>query len=115
MREVRAVRMYRIMVIIFSSENLSRRKTTVLSQSSTYTDRYASYANDGDLQTHIEFCAHTAPGHHLAWFQVDLGQEYSIKSVKIYYRREGTVDEYTYLELYITHSPTLPRISVWIV
>ncbi|XP_048744004.2 multiple epidermal growth factor-like domains protein 10 isoform X5 [Ostrea edulis] len=74
---------------IYCYENLSRRKTTVLSQSSTYEDRYASYANDEDLRTHIEICAHTAPGHPLAWFQVDLGQEYSIESVKIYYRREG--------------------------
>ncbi|XP_048744000.2 protein draper-like isoform X1 [Ostrea edulis] len=74
---------------IYGYENLSRRKTTVLSQSSTYEDRYASYANDEDLRTHIEICAHTAPGHPLAWFQVDLGQEYSIESVKIYYRREG--------------------------
>lgn len=81
------------MVIIFSSENLSRRPTTTLSQSSTFTDRSTSYANDSDLRTRCGYCAMTDPGHSIVWFQVDLGKEYSIKSVKIYYRKEDTVDE----------------------
>lgn len=35
-------------------------------------------------------CSHTAVNHSLAWLQVDLGGKRSIKSVKIYYRDEGT-------------------------
>jgi hypothetical protein len=55
-------------------------------------NRGASSGNDNDLRTSYGYCAHTAPGHPKAWFQVDLGKEFSIKSVKIYYRKEGTVD-----------------------
>ncbi|XP_056003186.1 receptor-type tyrosine-protein phosphatase kappa-like isoform X1 [Ostrea edulis] len=74
---------------IYCYDNLSRRRTTTLSQSSTHGDQYASYANDTDLRTNYGRCAHTAAGQLIAWFQVDLGKEYSIKSVKIYYRRDG--------------------------
>ncbi|XP_078330625.1 receptor-type tyrosine-protein phosphatase epsilon-like [Crassostrea virginica] len=70
-------------------ENLSKRSTTMLAQSSTYRTNIASLANDGNYETTEDFCAHTAPDHDKAWFQVDLGKHYSITSVKIYYRREG--------------------------
>ncbi|XP_061180785.1 uncharacterized protein LOC133189429 [Saccostrea echinata] len=75
----------------FCYDNLSRKNTTQLSQSSTYNDRDASLANDGVLRTTEKYCAHTAPWNtnSPAWFQVDLGRPYSIKSVKIYYRKEG--------------------------
>ena len=70
-------------------ENLSRRGTTTLTQSSTYKTNKASLANDGNKTTTEIYCAHTAPNHTKAWFQVDLGKPYSINSVKIYYRKEG--------------------------
>uniref|UniRef100_A0A8W8P080 Fucolectin tachylectin-4 pentraxin-1 domain-containing protein n=1 Tax=Magallana gigas TaxID=29159 RepID=A0A8W8P080_MAGGI len=71
-------------------ENLSRRPTTVLTQSSTYHAQTASIANDGDVQTNEQHCAHTAHNHPKAWLQVDFGQSYSINNVKIYYRKEAT-------------------------
>ena len=71
-------------------ENLSRRGTTILTQSSTYLTNNASLANDGIIKTKEKYCAHTAPGHDKAWFQVDLGKPYNIESVTIYYRKEGT-------------------------
>ncbi|XP_065941961.1 multiple epidermal growth factor-like domains protein 6 [Magallana gigas] len=70
-------------------ENLSRRPTTVLTQSSTYNAQTASIANDGDVHTDDLNCAHTAPNNEKAWLQVDFGESYSINNVKIYYRRDG--------------------------
>ena len=71
-------------------ENLSRRGTTILTQSSTYSpNNTASLANDGNKTTTEKYCAHTATGHDKAWFQVDLGKPYNIDRVTIYYRREG--------------------------
>ncbi|XP_056003624.1 uncharacterized protein LOC130049709 [Ostrea edulis] len=70
------------------NENLSLRSTTTLSQSSTYSNRSASNANDGYLATGFDDCAHTLHGNPIAWFQVDLGEEYSITNVKIYSRKE---------------------------
>ncbi|XP_065922235.1 delta and Notch-like epidermal growth factor-related receptor [Magallana gigas] len=70
-------------------ENLSRRPTTVLTQSSTYNGQTASFANDGNLQTDDLNCSHTAPNNTKAWLQVDFGESYSINNVKIYYRRDG--------------------------
>lgn len=76
---------------VFCYENLSRRPTTVLTQSSTYRTYIASKANDGKVQLILfKFsCAHTAPDRTKAWLQVDLGQSYRINNVKIYYRSEG--------------------------
>ncbi|XP_062613162.1 uncharacterized protein LOC134274934 [Saccostrea cucullata] len=71
------------------TENLSKKPTTVLSQSSTYGMGNASYANDGNLNTTESDCAHTAHNQSKAWFQVDLGKPHGIQHVKIYYRREG--------------------------
>ncbi|XP_065941969.1 uncharacterized protein [Magallana gigas] len=70
-------------------ENLSRRPTTVLTQSSTYRFNIASIANDGDVQTTEPKCAITALNPPKAWLQVDFGQPYRINNVKIYPRREG--------------------------
>uniref|UniRef100_A0A8W8NSC7 F5/8 type C domain-containing protein n=1 Tax=Magallana gigas TaxID=29159 RepID=A0A8W8NSC7_MAGGI len=72
--------------------NLSRKPTTTVTQSSTYTGTIfhnASLATDGTNKTTERFCSHTDVNHTKAWFQVDLGGKYSIKSVKIFYRREG--------------------------
>lgn len=76
-------------MVFFKQENLSRRPTTVLTQSSTYNAQTASIANDGDIQTDEHYCAHTAHNHTKAWLQVDFGQPYIINNVIIHYRREG--------------------------
>lgn len=76
--------------ILYSfTENLSRRGDVILSQSSLYSRNVASRANDGDINTNFEFCAHTDEGHKKAWFQVDLGTEFNIYSVTIYYRKDS--------------------------
>ncbi|XP_061169368.1 uncharacterized protein LOC133178663, partial [Saccostrea echinata] len=72
-----------------STENLSKKPTTIVSQSSLYEKRKATYANDGNLSTKFRYCAHTAVDQAIAWFQVDLGIPHRIKDIKIYYRREG--------------------------
>lgn len=74
---------------LFFKENLSRRQTTVLTQSSTYNINNASIANDGDVQTDERHCAHTEVNYRMAWLQVDLGQSYRINNVKIYHRKEN--------------------------
>lgn len=71
------------------SENLAKRPKAVLTQSSTYDSQGPGLANDGNNQTTYGQCSHTAIKQSLAWFQVDLLEERSIKSVKIYYRKEG--------------------------
>jgi hypothetical protein len=45
-------------------------------------------------------CAQTAPGYNIAWFQVDLGKMYSLKSVRIYIRREGIVNKLAHIFTY---------------
>lgn len=74
---------------IFLQENLSRRPTAVLTQSSTYATNIASKANDGKVKLDWTVCAHTATNRRKAWLQVDLGQSYGINNVKIYYRNQG--------------------------
>uniref|UniRef100_A0A8W8P228 F5/8 type C domain-containing protein n=1 Tax=Magallana gigas TaxID=29159 RepID=A0A8W8P228_MAGGI len=72
-------------------ENLCIRTTTNLSQSSTYNNNTADLANDGKKQTTEVYCAHTAPNHSKAWFQVNLRKPYSIERVQIYYRYEASL------------------------
>lgn len=74
---------------VFCYENLCRRPTTVLSQSSTYKINNASLANDGNLQTDYINCAQTNTNETEAWLQVDFGHFYSINNVKIRSRNEG--------------------------
>lgn len=74
---------------VFCYENLCRRPTTVLSQSSTYKINNASLANDGNLQTDYIYCAQTNINETEAWLQVDFGHFYSINNVKIRSRNEG--------------------------
>lgn len=76
-------------MVSFLQENLSRRSSTALTQSSIHYINNASIANDGDVQTDFQHCAHTALNQTEAWLQVDFGQSYRINNVKIYYRREG--------------------------
>ncbi|XP_056003196.1 receptor-type tyrosine-protein phosphatase epsilon-like isoform X2 [Ostrea edulis] len=83
--------------------NLSRERSTNVSQSSTYDNTLqAGYAKDGNrTQTDYRICSHTALGHTIAWFQVDLGDEYSLKSVKIYYRNETVWPPYRFRQFYL--------------
>ncbi|XP_056003194.1 receptor-type tyrosine-protein phosphatase alpha-like [Ostrea edulis] len=82
--------------------NLSRKQSTKVSQSSTYNKLHASYAKDGNrTQTDYKICSHTALGHSIAWFQVDLGGEYSLESVKIYYRNENNWPPYRFRQFYL--------------
>lgn len=71
------------------SENLAKRPIAVLTQSSTHESQDPELANDKIYATNYGQCSHTATNQSLAWFQVDLLEERSIKSVKIYYRKEG--------------------------
>ncbi|XP_056003190.1 receptor-type tyrosine-protein phosphatase epsilon-like isoform X1 [Ostrea edulis] len=82
--------------------NLSRKKGTVASQSSTRNRVLkASKAIDGNkVQTYGE-CSHTALGHNISWFQVDLGSDYSLKSVKIYYRNDTDWPPYRFRQFYL--------------
>ena len=76
------------------SENLSRRRTTRLTQSSTHDGRKASEGNDGVTDTNYVNCAHTAFYNKKAWFQVDLSKSFSIQKVKIYFRKgKGITDD----------------------
>lgn len=77
-------------MLSFLQENLSRRPTAVLTQSSTFETSIASKANDGKVELDLyTACAHTALNRRKAWLQVDLGQSYRINNVKIYYRNQG--------------------------
>ncbi|XP_061169365.1 uncharacterized protein LOC133178658 [Saccostrea echinata] len=80
-------------ISVSSTENLSRKPTTNVSQNSMYLQRKATYANDGNLNTTLDYCAHTAVNQSKAWFQVDLGKPHKINNIKIYYRREGDGDK----------------------
>lgn len=75
----------------FLPENLCRRPTTVLTQSSTYDKHEADFANDGDVTTVKRFCASTDIKQTKAWLQADLGESFSIKSVKLYFANDGTM------------------------
>lgn len=73
-----------------------------MTQSSTYSGiilHNASLAIDGDNRTTQRFCSHTDVNHTKAWFQVDLGGQYSIKSVKIFYRKEGAFFVVVFLDV----------------
>lgn len=75
------------------SENLSRRRTTRLTQSSTHDGRKASEGNDGVTDTNYVNCAQTTFDKQKAWFQVDLGKRFSIQRIKIYFRKgKGITD-----------------------
>ncbi|XP_078329713.1 uncharacterized protein LOC144624179 [Crassostrea virginica] len=77
------------LISVVAFENLSRRNTTIISQSSTYDKNFASLANDGILKTTLDYCGYTQPGYSKAWLQVDLGKRFSLNYVKVYYRKEG--------------------------
>nr|XP_034322513.1 uncharacterized protein LOC105322931 [Crassostrea gigas] len=88
-------------------ENLSRRPTTVLTQSSTYNGQTASFADDGNLKTDDLNCAHTAPNNTKAWLQVDFEESYSINNVYIFYRRDpdfGDWKQYRFRQFYLDAS-----------
>lgn len=77
-------------MLFFFPENLARRSTTIITQSSTYQSHNASRTNDGITFTKEDNCAHTDTNNNSkAWLQVDLGKEFSIRNVVIFYRDEG--------------------------
>lgn len=59
----------------------------MITQSSTYNSHFANRTNDANLNQTENDCAHTEVNQlEAAWLQVDLGAEYSIRTVKIFYR-----------------------------
>ncbi|XP_052692860.1 uncharacterized protein LOC128171168 [Crassostrea angulata] len=74
--------------LVYCYENLCRRPTTVLTQSSTYDKHEADFANDGDVTSIKRFCASTDIKRPKAWLQADLGESFSIKSVKLYFAND---------------------------
>ncbi|XP_056003467.1 multiple epidermal growth factor-like domains protein 10 [Ostrea edulis] len=83
--------------------NLSRKEGTKVSQSSRRHNEFpASFANDGNrIQTDYRRCSHTAINQTIAWFQVDLGSESSLKSVKMYYRNQPDWPPYRFRQFYL--------------
>lgn len=75
--------------IKFVAENLCRKPTTSAVQSSTYKSKISTLVTDGDKRTTEEYCAHTEVNRTKAWLQIDLGQPFGIRNVKIFYREEG--------------------------
>lgn len=77
-------------VLFFSAQLVNNNTVTV--SSSTYYDYDASRAVDGNFDQNITNCSHTDDicyyGDH-AWLRIDLKKEYSIKSVKIWYRADS--------------------------
>lgn len=82
----------------FFLDNLSRKNTTNVTQNSIYESHGPTFAVDGIILTKEDDCSHTDVNHSMAWFQVDLGKQYSIKNVKIYYRREGVYFSLSFLK-----------------
>lgn len=82
-------------------ENLSKRNTTILDQSSTHRGQGESFANDGNLDLKFAHCSHTDFNRSRAWLQVDLGKPYSISNVQIYYRSEDSWKQYRFRQFYL--------------
>nr|XP_034320088.1 uncharacterized protein LOC109619174 [Crassostrea gigas] len=82
-------------------ENLSKKNTTILKQSSTYKGNKVTLANDGNLDLKEENCSHTDLNQPQAWLQVDLGKPYSIRNVKIYYRTDDSWESYRFRQFYL--------------
>lgn len=75
-------------VIVFA-ENLSRKSSTIVPLSSTFSNRFANFANDGGPTTyHL-----TDVNENIVWFDVDLGEPYSINNFKLYYRKKGITNK----------------------
>nr|XP_034322727.1 multiple epidermal growth factor-like domains protein 10 isoform X2 [Crassostrea gigas] len=74
-------------------ENLCRKNSTTVLQSSTFVNHKAALAVDGDIRTTDRYCSHTDVNQTVAWFQVDLGKPYSINNVTLYYRKDGLGDK----------------------
>lgn len=82
-------------------ENLSRKPSTLLTQSTTFQSQGAFLANDGQKSTSYGDCTHTAPNRSSAWLQVDLRKVYTVESVNIYYRNEGSWKPYRFRQYYL--------------
>lgn len=96
-----------------SYENLSRRSGTVLTQSSTYENYNTARAHDGILLTTEEYCAITDTKSNIAWLQVDLWKLFSIKNVRIFYRKQENWHQYRFRQFYldVSNSPATDTIT----
>lgn len=96
-----------------SYENLSRRSGTVLTQSSTYENYNTARAHDGSLLTTEEYCAITDTKSNIAWLQVDLWKLFSIKNVRIFYRKQENWHQYRFRQFYldVSNSPATDTIT----
>lgn len=65
-------------------------RLTTVGSSSVYRSNKASLANDGDFSQNIQRCSHTddKPNIKEAWLRLDLGDVFSMKSVKFWYRND---------------------------
>lgn len=72
------------MFLLLCTEILSRRKPTVVLQSSTYKGNDVSLANDWNLNFKELDCSPNNINQTQTRFQVDLGKPYSISNVQIY-------------------------------
>lgn len=79
--------------------------STSILLSSYYANNKAYLANDGNVKTTEIYCSYTIIQQTKAWLQVDLGEQYSINNVKIYYRSEGKSE----LNLYCIKGNICPR------
>ncbi|XP_062601269.1 multiple epidermal growth factor-like domains protein 10 [Saccostrea cucullata] len=63
----------------------------------------AEFAVDGRTGTDYTICSHTGSGFPEAWFQVDLKDYFSLKSVKIYYRNDSKLNwpPYRFRQFYL--------------
>ncbi|XP_062572418.1 uncharacterized protein LOC134234373 [Saccostrea cucullata] len=82
-----------------NEENLSRITGIIASQSSEFID--ASLAVDNNYRQNYPECAHTGKKANFAWFQLDLKNRYSLKSVKIFFRNEATWPPYRIRQFYL--------------
>lgn len=111
-----------VFCLVACYDNLSRRRTTTVTQSTTFksdTDFWynATLAIDGLTNTSDSYCSHTGTDQAIAWLQVDLGAYYSIHSVKLFYRNEeGIWRPYRFRQFFldvsgvpVTESITLNR------
>nr|XP_022312542.1 protein draper-like isoform X1 [Crassostrea virginica] len=90
-------------------------RLTRVGSSSVYQSNKASLANDGDFTQNIQRCSHTddKPNIKEAWLRLDLGDVFSMKSVKFWYRNDRGGANYSTIRLRgysirVSNDTTLP-------
>ncbi|XP_062599172.1 multiple epidermal growth factor-like domains protein 10, partial [Saccostrea cucullata] len=71
-------------------QSICERTTCIVTQSSVRNGLSAEKVIDGITDQKEGNCSHTAEGQSVAWVMVDLGRQYKIKNITIYYRFEGS-------------------------